>query len=106
IKGAMVAMYRLQMDGKLPKDKQAALVKLEAFQKTLPDNLKSLQEEKAQLEVKLSAIREACIIAEVLAYPGVRVAFGIVYRDIQQERPKCKFDLEGCQVVMSEFHGD
>lgn len=104
IKDALYGLYRLQMDGKLNQEKLAVLQKLESFQKDLPQNLASLEAQKADIEAKLNEYREAKIVVDDLLYPGVRAYFGLVYREIVEEVRTCKLTLDGSQVLMSAIH--
>lgn len=103
IKDAMVALYRLQIDKKLTPDKEKILKQFETFQKELPANRESLLKTKAEIEEELKKFKDTRIIAEKIIYPGVRVHFGIVYRDINEEKQSCKLILEGNQILISEF---
>ena len=104
VKEGLYALYRLQMEGKLPKEKEAALAKLEKFQKELPGNLEALEKQKAALEAALSEFRDAKIIAEEVIHSGVRTYFGIVYRDMLEERKQCVLTLENNKVMASAWH--
>ncbi|PWB68706.1 hypothetical protein C3F09_11185 [candidate division GN15 bacterium] len=104
IKDALYGLYRLQMDGKLTKEKLAVLQKLETFQKDLPQNLSTLESQKVEIESKLSEFRDAKIIIDDVLYPGVKAYFGLVYREILEEVRACKLTLDGSQVLMSAVH--
>ena len=104
IKEALYGLYRLQMDGKLKPDKLAVLQKLETFQKELPQNLASLEAQKAEIEAKLNEFRDAKIVVDDLLYPGVKAYFGLVYREIIEEVRTCKLTLDGSQVLMSAIN--
>ena len=106
IKEALVALYRLQMDGKITPEQKAALAKFEQFQKDLPQSLENLNAQKAELEEEMKQYADARIIAEEAIYPGVRAQFGIVYRDINEEKERCKLSLDGNKVLISELKGD
>jgi uncharacterized protein (DUF342 family) len=103
IKEALYGLYRLQLDGKLPPDKETALQKLEEFQKGLPGNLEELKKEKTVIEEKMREYRDARIIIEDRLHPGVKAYFGIIYREVLEESGTCKLILEGNQVLMTEF---
>ena len=103
VKESLVALYKLQMDGKLAPGREAALKKLEDFQKSLPGALEGLNKTKSRLEEKMSEFRDARIVAEGAVYPGVRVHFGIIYRDISEEIKTRKLLLEGSQIVLAEW---
>jgi uncharacterized protein (DUF342 family) len=106
IKEALISLYRLQMDGKMTPDQQAAMNKLEQFQKDLPGNLESLEQQKADLEEEMKQFADAQIVAEETIYPGVRAQFGIVYREINEDKERCKLNLDGNKVLISELKGD
>ena len=103
VKESLIALYKLQMDGKLAAGRQAALKKLEDFQKNLPGALENLNKAKTALEEKMSEFRDARIVAEGIVYPGVRVHFGIIYRDVTEEIKTRKLLLEGSQIVLAEW---
>ncbi len=104
IKEALYGLYRLQMDGKLGKDKLEVLQKLETFQKELPQNLSNFESQKAEIEAKLNEYRDAKIVVDDILYPGVKAYFGLVYREILEEVRACKLTLDGSQVLMSAVH--
>lgn len=101
IKDALYSLYRLQMDGKLPADKKAALAKLETVQKAIPGSIEELTKQKAELEAQLKEFDDARVIAETIIYPGVKVQFGVVYREFVEERERCKVLCENGQVHVS-----
>ena len=103
IKDALYVLYRLQVDGKLPPDKKAAMAKLEQFQKEAPENLKLLAQQKTEIEAALQQCSEAVIICEEIMYPGVKASFGIVYREIVEEHERCKLSLDAGKVLISEY---
>jgi uncharacterized protein (DUF342 family) len=105
IKDALYVLYRLQMDNKLPPEKKVAMAKLEQFQKEAPENLKLLTQQKAEIEAALQECSEAAIICEEVMYPGVKASFGIIYREIVEEHPRCKLCLEAGKVLISDFRG-
>jgi uncharacterized protein (DUF342 family) len=103
---ALYALFRLQIDGKLPADKQEAFQKLQAFKKELPENLKTLKQRKAELEESIAELKDARIIVERKLHVGVKAHFGIVYREIVEAKERCKLTLEGNQVLISDYRGD
>ncbi|MEW5794856.1 MAG: FapA family protein [Candidatus Zixiibacteriota bacterium] len=105
IKDALYVLYRLQMENKLSPDKKAALVKLEQFQKEAPENLEALKKRMAEIEEELRKHHDAVIICEEKLYPGVKAAFGIVYREMLEENGRCKLNLEAGKVLISDFRG-
>lgn len=103
VKEALYVLYRFQMESKLPPEKQVALEKLEKFQKELPENLKGLQAEKAEIEASLAEYDKAVMICEEKLYAGVKASFGIIYREIVEEKGRCKMTLDAGKVMISEF---
>ena len=102
VKEALYALYRIQMDGKLPPEKQAAMDKLEMFQEELPASLETLAARKKEIEAELAKFADARIIAEEKIYPGVKASFGVVYRDILEDMDRCSLSLEGSKILASE----
>jgi uncharacterized protein (DUF342 family) len=103
VKASLLELYRLQMDGKLSKPKEAVLKKLEDFQKSVPEVVKALEKKKGDIEEKLKQYKDAVIIVEDTIYPGVKAQFGIIYREINEAEKQCKLTLEGNQVIFSEY---
>ena len=101
IKTALVGLYRLELDGKLPPDKKPAFNQLLQFKKDYPDNMASLEKSRAVVEEKMKVFEDSCVVAEHKIYPGVRAYFGTVYREIMEERSKCKLMLDNNQVLVS-----
>lgn len=106
VKTALYGLYRQQMDGKLSAEKQIALKKLQEFQSNMPSELEALDKKKAALEEELAQFKDARVIAEEKIYPGVKAYFGIVYREVEEERQRCKLQLEGQQVLVSALMKD
>jgi len=103
VKESLVVLYRLQMDGKLDAAREAALNKLENFQKGLPDAIKKLKQEKVEIAEKLKEFKDSSVVADKIMYPGVRVHFGIIYKDIDEEIRTRKFVMAGNQIVLVEL---
>ncbi|MBD3401833.1 DUF342 domain-containing protein [candidate division GN15 bacterium] len=101
IKEALYSLYRLQMDNKLPKDKQAAMAKLETVQKQIPVNLQELGKRREELEVEMQKFDNATVTAENIIYPGVKVHFGVVYREFVEEAKRCKCSFDAGKVRVS-----
>lgn len=106
VKRALYGLYRAQMDGKLTAEQEAALYKLEEFQNELPTSLESLQKEKLEVEASMRTLLGARIIAEEVLHVGVRAAFGLVYRDIDEDRKRCILTMEGNRIMCSDFRED
>ena len=101
VKQALYGLYRLQMDGKLTPEKQAVLKKLSEFMTNMPTELEALGKQKETLEVEMAKFSDACVVAEEKMYPGVKSYFGIVYRELDDEKTRCKLSLEGRQTLVS-----
>jgi uncharacterized protein len=106
VKESLYALYRLQMNGKLPDNKAAALQQLEEFQKGVPAELEVNQKRKTEILEKLAEFRDARIIIEDCLFPGVVVHFGIVKREFTDELHCAKLLLDGNQVTVSEYKRD
>lgn len=49
----------------------------------------------------MAKFTDACVVAEEKMYPGVKSYFGIVWRELDDEKTRCKLSLEGHQVLVS-----
>ena len=103
VKAALYGLYKLQMAGKLPPDKEQALKQLEKFNKDLPHTLRALAEQKEKLEEKLREYNDAVIIAEKIMHTGVVAHFGIVYRQILEDHEKCRLIVDDGKIMLAEF---
>ncbi|MDZ4724396.1 MAG: FapA family protein [candidate division Zixibacteria bacterium] len=103
IKNALVNLYKLELNGKLPDDKRAILNELKSFRDSLPDTIAQLTAEKISVEEAIKKLTDARIVAEEILYSGVRATFGLVYRIIFKDIKKCMLSLEGYQVLISEL---
>jgi uncharacterized protein (DUF342 family) len=106
IKAALVELYRLSMDGKLPPQKQAALKKLEEFKKSLPIQLRELDQQQKQIDEKLSEFHNAAVIAEKKVFPGVQVHIGRKYKEVDNICGPTIFELHSDSIVASRFDRD
>jgi hypothetical protein len=104
VKETLYNLYKLQIDGKLPPDKQQVLKKLEKFRDDLPQALEALNRKKDVVLEKMKELQDACIMADDTIHPGVQVHFGVVYREITEEVKKRKLIFEGSQILLSEWH--
>jgi hypothetical protein len=105
VKQQLYKLYKVQMDGKLPPDAKQALAQLEEFQKNVPNALEALKKKKLELEKKFEKFRDACVTVDERIFPGVQVYFGIVYREMSEEKDRCKLVLDGNQVFMTRHGG-
>ncbi|MEW6412638.1 MAG: FapA family protein [Candidatus Zixiibacteriota bacterium] len=103
VKEALYTLYRQQIDGKLSPQQQEALGQLEKLKEDIPATLDKLAEEMTQIEDTLAQLEGAAIIAEDTLYPGVRAAFGIVYKEILKDAKKCRLKLEGKRILVAPY---
>lgn len=103
VKAALVDLYRLNMNGKLPPQKQAALKKLEEFKDGLPTQLEDLSLQQKEIDRKLGEFRNAQVIAEKEIYPGVQVHIGKQYKEVDSVRGPMIFELYSDSIVASNF---
>jgi uncharacterized protein (DUF342 family) len=103
VKEALYSLYRAQIDGALPPDKQAALEKLEKFRKDMPDTVNELMHQKKEIEDEIAKNKDAVIVAEDILYSGVKASFGIVYREILEDYKCCKLTLDSGKVLVSDY---
>jgi len=103
VKEGLTALYRLQMDKKLSPEKEAVLSKLEAFLKGVPEKKAELKANRDTLLEKLKDIENAEIIAEKKVYPGAILHFGVVYKEIVDERGPTKFHIDYDSIVASNY---
>jgi uncharacterized protein len=85
VKDALVGLYRLEMNGKLPPDKKEILLRFKDFMNQLPSQKDSLRAELDQLKQKLQELAGARIIAEEAVFAGTVVHFGPVYKEILED---------------------
>ena len=100
IKDAMVFLYKLEMNGKLPADKKEALDQFKAFIKDMPNLISELKQEQEQLRVKLQQLTEARIIVEGKAYAGSVLHFGSIYKQLlEDEKGPVVFEKAGDTII-------
>ncbi len=85
IKGAMVFLYKLEMNGKLPADKKEALDQFKVFIEDMPNLMNELKQEQEQLRGKLQQMTEARIVVEGKAYAGAVLHFGPIYKELLED---------------------
>jgi uncharacterized protein (DUF342 family) len=85
VKDALVSLYRLEMNGKLPPDKKEVLLRFKDFMTQLPPQKDALKAEFEQLKQKLQELAGARVIAEESVYAGTVVHFGPVYKEILED---------------------
>ncbi len=103
VKAALVDLYRLKMNNKLPPKKLAVLAKLEEFKKSLPNQFEELKVQQQEIDKKLNEIKDACVIAEREAYTGVQVHIGRQYKEIDTKRGPTIFEMYGDSIIVAPF---
>ncbi len=103
VKEGMTELYKLQLIGNLPPEKEAVLRKLEDFLKSVPEKRTELEQKREVLLGKLKEIANAEIIAEQRVYPGAIVHFGVIYKEIVDERGPTRFYIENDIIIASEY---
>lgn len=103
VKEALINLHRLDVDGKLNRQQAEALKKLEDFKKNLPQNLETLNAEKIRIEDEIFKIEGAMVVAEGIAYPGVKVYFGPVYRELNEDKESCVFTSQDGKIFISDY---
>ncbi len=104
IKEAMVLLYKLDMDGKLPVDKKEALAQFRAFIDDLPNLLAELKREQDELRAKLQEMTGARIIVESMAYSGTVLHFGTIYKELLEDvKGPVVFERTGDTITKSVF---
>ncbi len=104
VKDSLLKLHRLRIDGRL-NDQQAQILKqLEEFKASVPGEIESLRTAKAEVEEKIKEMDSAVVIVEHIAYPGVSIHFGHIYKEITEQAESVKFTMETNHVSMSEYH--
>lgn len=106
IQGILIGLRRLQIDNRLPADKEEALQKLEDFNENAPKELERCEAKLAEINEEMKRYKDARIIVGNRIYPGVQAHFGGVYRDVTEERTCCILKLEGNRVAITPFQRD
>ncbi|KAA3637804.1 MAG: DUF342 domain-containing protein [Calditrichaeota bacterium] len=104
VKQVMVGLYKLQMDKKLTAEQTIALKKLEEFKAELPGNLETLGIEKQKIEEELKKLKGAHIIAEKMLFSGVKAHFGLIYREMMEDKSSCILKLDNDRIFVSEYN--
>lgn len=103
VKEGLYAFYRLQMDGQLAPEKQAALKKLEELKKDLPGRKEEMNKQKSVLEVEIQKNQQARIIVVKTVYPGVVLHFGVIYKEITDALGPSYFQLSGSTITHEDY---
>jgi uncharacterized protein (DUF342 family) len=103
VKESLYSLYKLQMDNKLNQQQTQALAKLEAFQKSVPEAKKGLEEKKKQIAERMQRIRNARVVAEIAVYPGVDVHIGVLRKEIEEEAKVVQLIHDGYKVLMTKY---
>ncbi|MBD3217128.1 MAG: DUF342 domain-containing protein [candidate division Zixibacteria bacterium] len=103
VKAALVDLYRLHMNNKLPPQKQAVMKKLEEFKESLPVQFEELGLQKKELDKKMAEFKNAKVIAEKDVFPGVQVHIGKQYKESDTVRGPMIFELYSDSIVASSY---
>jgi len=107
VKDALVGLYRLEMNGKLPPEKKEVLLRFKDFMTQLPSQKDSLKAELEQLKQKLQELAGARVIAEEAVYAGTVVHFGPVYKEILEDiRNGVVFEKGGEAITRATFDAE
>jgi len=101
IEKSIAFIYRQKIDanGVLPPDKQVLLEKLELAQKTMPDKLKALINEKENLLKEQKYINKAYAFAYKGVFPKVQVHIGNQWITIEDNLGSSKFKLIESEIA-------
>ncbi|MFQ5608267.1 MAG: DUF342 domain-containing protein, partial [Candidatus Zixiibacteriota bacterium] len=86
VKSALMGLVRLEMDGKLPAEKEESLTKLREVNREMPDNIKSMRNKESRVCARIAESERAAIVATRTIHPGVSAYFGAVYTEIKAQR--------------------
>lgn len=103
VKEGLYVLYRLQMEGKLPEAKKPVMGQLQQFQKSAPGQIDELKAQKEKLVKRIEENTKAKIIVEDVAYPGVKLYFGLIYTELARKESRRVYAAECGKVVSSNF---
>jgi hypothetical protein len=107
VKDALVGLYRLEMNGRLPADKKEVLLRFKDFMTELPSQKDSLKSELEQLKQKLQELAGARVIAEEAVHAGTIIHFGPVYKEILEDiRNGVVFEKGGEAITRTTFDAE
>jgi uncharacterized protein len=107
VKGALVALYRLEMNGQLPPDKKEVLLQFKEFMTQLPAQKDSLTNEFEDLKQKMQELSGARVIAEEEVYAGTVVHFGPVYKEVLENMfSGVVFEKTGESITRATYDAD
>lgn len=107
VKDALVALYRLEMNGQLPPDKKEVLVRFKDFVKELPAQKDALKSELEDLKQKMQELSGARVIAEDEVFAGTVIHFGPVYKEILEDMHNgVVFEKPGESITRTSFDAD
>ena len=107
VKKALVTLYKLELTGKLPPDKQTAMDKLKKFNIELPAQVEKLQQELKELDLQLKELFGARIVIEKNVHSGTVIHFGPVYKEILDDiAGGCVFENVSGTIIWSPFQAD
>jgi uncharacterized protein len=107
VKEALVGLYRLEMNGKLPADKKEVLLRFKDFMTQLPPQKEALKTEFEQLKQKMQELSGARVVAEDAVYAGTIIHFGPVYKEILEDiRNGMVFEKGGEAITRTTFDAE
>ncbi len=101
IEKSVLFLYRQKIDnkGKLPEDKAQLLEKLEKMKEAIPKKINKIEEAINALHAQQKELEEAFVVAEVAAYPKVKVFFGHQWLMVDDKVGPSRFQMIKGDVV-------
>lgn len=101
IKDSLTGLYKIQLDGLLNPKQEEGLKQLEELKEQIPVRVKELDEERTKIEEELKKSLESKVYVDEMVYPGVKVYFGIIYKEVMDEMGQGVFVFDGQNVDIS-----
>lgn len=99
VKKAIYAIYKKKMEaGKLPKDRERMLAKLQGLQSQLPEHKKQIAEKKEKIEKEMEKYADATVDVLAKAYRGVRITIQKYTKVILGETQKVRFLIKDKEI--------
>jgi len=101
IEKSVIFLYRQKIDndGQLPPDKTLLLKKLEKMKDAIPKKIEKLEKNLKNFQKEQKELEDAYVIAELAAYPKVRVYFGQQFLSVEDKLGPSRFQLVKGDVV-------
>lgn len=99
IKQALYSLVRLEMDSKLSPDQKEMVFKLKSCRDAIPDQIKQLEQQKAEMLKKLEENRGAKIVVRGIAYRGSVLQIGLLKKELNQDISNCAFMIDRDQII-------